>query len=165
MSDARDDNVQHQLLALPGRPATERAEFLIEFGWSRAGQPTPGLAQYLTDPDLMVRIAAAHACWQTQPETEALDNLVAILAEGLDGHDEELALMAGTVLGNMGEVAVPALVRRFDERANPLIVRVVGEICGDEALRFLARAAQSPEPDIAEEAREALEAMAEEDRE
>ena len=160
-----DEEVRRELAALPARPAAERAGYLMALGWSRPGRPTPGLEPFLDDPEPLVRVAAAQARWQTAGDAGDLDRLVGILVEALVGSDEELALVAGTALVNMEEAAVAPLVRRFAERGekDALIVRVLGEIAGDEAEGCLRQAAGSSRADVAAEAREALAAIAEED--
>ena len=165
MGSSGEEGWRRELAELPARPGTERAAFLMELGWSRAGRPTPGLRTFLDDPEALVRVAAAQAVWQTAGNPRELGRLVAVLVDGLGSDDEDLALTAGTALVQMGQAAVAPLVRLFDKRGekDARIVRVVSEIAGAEAERFLERAARSPRPEAAEEAREGLRAIAEED--
>ena len=165
MSDSADKEIANQLAALESQPPRERAAALMQLGWTHQGQPTPLIETFLEDPDAVVRIAAAQACWQTAADPAALERLVGIIADELS-NDDELALMAGTALVNIGEAAVPMLIRRFsqDENKNPLVVRVIGEIAGDEALQFLQKASLLADMSIVEEAKEALEAIEEEDQ-
>jgi HEAT repeat protein len=164
MSPPVPEDVERTLAALATKTESERAAYLMELGWSRSGQPTPGLLSYLEDPALLVRMAAAQARWQTERKAEELEGLVEILVEGLASGDEELALTAGTALVNMEEAAVAPLLGAFQKRDAPqaLIVRVLGEIGGKKAMIFLRQVAYASDPEAAAEAREALDALAEE---
>ena len=159
MADPDDQDVARELAALHRRPAMERAAYLMELGWSREGQPTPELEPWLDDEDPLVRVAAAHACWQTGTLGDQASRLVNALAGGLLSGEEDLSLTAGTALSNMGRIAVQPLMRIFVERGeeDPLIVRVLGEIGGEEVIAWLQRAAGAESCEVAAEARAALE--------
>jgi len=156
-----EEAIERELAELGSRPAPERAEVLTALGWSRIGRPTPGIEPFLDDPDPQVRIAAAQAVRQTGQDDEALGRLVEVLVEELCGGDEETALMAGTALVNMEDAAVAPLIRQFVDRGekDPLVVRVLGEIAGEEAVSFLRDASCSADADVVREAREALAAI------
>ncbi|MCH9651559.1 MAG: hypothetical protein K0U98_25255 [Deltaproteobacteria bacterium] len=164
MSSKTHEDLRLRLAALDSMTESQRAAVLIEVGWERLGQPTPGLLPFLEDPALLVRISAAQARWQTAGNPEELDRLVGILVEGLCSEDEDLALAAGTALVQMEEPAVAPLIHSFQTSGEneTRIVRVLGEIGGPEAVKFLEEAARSDHSEVAEEAREALLELAEE---
>jgi HEAT repeat protein len=159
-----DADLGHDLARLSSRPVAERAVALTKLGWTRAGQPTPGIEPFLDDPELVVRIAAAQAHWLVNRDKGEIERLVGILAEGLESAKEDLPLAAGTALVNIGQAAVAPLIRWFEARggSSALAVRVVGELGENEAIDFLRRTVLSDHPDIARESREALEALEEE---
>lgn len=161
MDGSDEEAIERELAQLASRPAPERAEFLAALGWSRLGRPTPGLEPFLDDSDPQVRIAAAQAVRQTGQDDKVLDRLVGVLVEELCGGDEDTALMAGTALVNMEDAAVAPLIRQFVDRGekDPLIVRVLGEIAGEEAMSFLRDASRSTNADVVREASAALEAI------
>jgi len=158
------EEVERQLAQLAHQPVHERAAKLTELGWSHPGRPLPGLLPFLEDSAPLVRVAAAQARWQTAARPEELDRLVRILVESLGQEDEELALTAGTALVNMEEAAVAPLIESYNQEGGEqaLVVRVLGEIGGDEAIAFLGRVTDSPDPAVAREATEGLQALAEE---
>ncbi len=162
MGSKSSEEIEVDLAELAEKADFERAAYLMELGWSRPGQTAPGLLPYLEDSALLVRMAAAQARWQTEGDAAELDRLVAILLAGLTCGDEELSLTAGTALANMGEAAATPLSRAFEKsgRSEPLIVRVLGEIGGEEAIEFLRGVKNSADPEVAEEAAEALEELA-----
>jgi hypothetical protein len=166
VSFSDEQEVERELAALSSRPAQQRAQLLIELGWSGIKGPLSGLQPFLDDPELLVRIAAVHAWWRTggeQGEAEELTRLVEILVEGLTGDDEDLYLTAGTILVSMGTAAEPPLIRCFKDRGekDSRIVRVLGELAGTEARALLQRAARSAIEEVAAEAQDALTAIQE----
>lgn len=157
-----DPATPKQLLArLKVGEAQERCQCLLEL--AEHDVPRSQLAPYLDDPEPMVRIAAVRALWQKGQTAAELPQLVGILRRGLAG-DGDLPLMAGTLLVQMGEGVVPELVRQLDtqDAAAPLTVRVLGEIGGSEAVALLRSLVDHPRPEVAREARQALDALAHE---
>lgn len=165
MASSPPEDRASELAVLKDRPEADRAGFLFELGWNPTGVPAPGILPYLEDPSPLVRTAAAQARWQTSGDSTELPRLVEILVDPLTRGDEELALVAGTALVQMGEAAVEPLAKIFRslEKEEPHIVRVLGEIGGNRAVELLEEASRSEVPEVALEAAEALQALARED--
>lgn len=161
MSLGDGDAVAEELLALSSKDATERCQTLLEL----ASYPDslPELWPYLEDPDATVRVAAVHALWQTGTGQHALDRLVQVLRAALAPPEEaptphDAALMAGTVLQNIGPPAVRPLTEDFqvDTPSARYIVLALADIGTDEAIRFLRRVAEGSSSEAAQEALRAL---------
>lgn len=155
MSDPPPASKQQLLQRLADGDPEERCQILFELAEEQGPIPAPLI--YLDDPDPMVQIAAATARWRTRGDVAELPRLVGILRQGLAG-DGDLPLMAGTALEQMGTLAVPFLLRDVDPTSPdaPLVVRVLGDIGGPEAIAGLRLLADSPQQEVASEARQAL---------
>lgn len=166
MDSDRSEEVERLLAEMA--IADDRADTLgrcrILLQLAQLGVPLPEMKRYLDDSEPMVRVAAAQMRWQTGADREELTRLAALLGNELMDPDTEIALMAGTALVEMGEVVVPHLIRAFDEGSPiaPLVTRVLGEIGDAVAVEFLVDLEHSERPEVAGEAREALQALADE---
>ncbi len=158
MSSEDPSAIQKRLARLAVGDAEERFQCLIELAEHDA--PLPEVVAHLDDPDPMVRVAAAQTRWQTSRDTAELPKLVRILIQGLVG-DGDLPLMAGTLLVQMGAAVVPELTRQLDRQdaAAPLVVRVLGEIGGSQAIASLRPLVDHPRSEVAQEARQALDEL------
>ncbi len=83
-----------------------------------------------------------------------------VLIAGLESSDENNRLIAGMLLVRGGEKAIPLFRESLDKGApSPLLLRVIGDSGAIEFRDDLARYAESPDPQLARAAADALRLM------
>ena len=139
----------------------ERAEAAIELGRLSDKESAPELKRQLDDPDDLIAISSMYGCWLLGDESVTTERAVSALAS----QDEETVQAAVQALCEMGEAIVPDLVGQL-EAGSPHaaeIVRLLGDIGGDEGLEAVKKVARTAARKLAETARSVLDDWDEED--
>lgn len=155
MNDSGGRGVRRLLESLEEGDRHDRAEAAAELGQRGVQEARPALEALLDDPDDLVAVAAIYATWSLGGEEVPVARAAASLASA----DEEVMQAAVHALCEMGDAAVPGLLALLESSSpySKQILRVLGDIGGDEARRELERFSRSADPDLAEAATEALE--------
>lgn len=140
----------------------ERAVAAIELGRLSDKESAPELKRQLDDSDDLIAVSSMYGCWLLGDESVKTERAVSALAS----QDEETVQPAVQALCEMGKAIVPDLVGQLEAGSphSAEIVRILGDIGGDEGLKAVKKAARTADRKLAETARGVLEDWDEEDR-
>ena len=132
----------------------ERAEAAVALGNAGDSDALDELKALTGDADDLVAVSALFACWQLGSRPVVLHRAAAALASA----DEDTVQAAVQALCAMGEEIVPGLVSLLQAGSPHAseILRILGDIGGDDARETVQRAAASTDPSLAEIARNVL---------
>ena len=138
------------LAALSSTDRYQRVEAILTLGSSGDPAALPYLQPLLEDPDGLVSTSALYASWLLSGELPSLEPALAALASD----DEEQQQTAVQVLGQIGDALLPELKARLSAQSpySTQILRLLGDIGGQQARQLVNDARQSDNPGITESA-------------
>ena len=140
--------------ALNSSDRYQRVEAAITLAAAGETDALPALQALLADPDGLVATTALYATWMLSGELPALDPALTALASD----DEEQVQTASGVLTQMGDALLPELQSRLAAQSpySAPILRLLGDIGGQQALEMVRDACNSKQAEVAATAQQVI---------
>lgn len=140
--------------ALHSKDRQQRAEAAVTLGSTGDQAALADLQALLEDDDNLVATSATYGYWLLDGGPVSIGRAV----HSLTSTDEDEVQTAVQALGAMGDAVVPQLTAELASEPPEAaeILRILGDIGGDEALQAVSAASQSGRADIVQSAREVL---------